>query len=132
MIRDFKPDDLDTIMNIWLTANLQTHNFINADYWQSHYEIVKNLMPEADILVSEENHQIIGFVGITGDYIAGIFVESSMQSKGIGTALMNVLKKQYKKLNLHVYKKNQRAVSFYLREGFTIQTEQLDEETGRI
>ena len=33
-------------------------------------------------------------------------------------------------LRLHVYEKNQRAVKFYLREGFEISSEDFEETTG--
>ena len=33
-------------------------------------------------------------------------------------------------LQLNVYQKNARAISFYQREGFIIQCEDLDEDTG--
>lgn len=35
-----------------------------------------------------------------------------------------------KRLTLHVYQKNERALHFYLREGFQIEHEQTDENTG--
>ena len=33
-------------------------------------------------------------------------------------------------LSLHVYQKNQRAVDFYQRENFTVESETVDENTG--
>ena len=33
-------------------------------------------------------------------------------------------------MTLHVYQKNKRAISFYQREAFVIQSEGLDEDTG--
>ncbi len=32
MIRKMFPDDLDTIMEIWLASNLDAHAFIGAQY----------------------------------------------------------------------------------------------------
>ena len=31
-IRPFLPDDLNAILKIWLSANLQSHDFIDAAY----------------------------------------------------------------------------------------------------
>lgn len=39
-------------------------------------------------------------------------------------------KHQKEKLHLSVYQKNTRAIRFYQREGFEIQCENLDEDTG--
>ena len=35
MIRLARQDDLDALMEIWLEANLQAHDFLPAAYWQS-------------------------------------------------------------------------------------------------
>jgi putative acetyltransferase len=89
------------------------------------------MMPKATIYIYEEN-SIKGFTGLSGIYIAGIFVESNSQSKGIGKALLDHIKERNKELFLHVYKKNKRAVRFYLREGFVIDNEQIDKNTNEI
>ena len=64
-------------------------------------------------------------------YIQGIFVEEAMRSLGIGKALIDVCKGKYKDLSLHVYCKNQKALDFYLREGFQVRGKQLDKNTGQ-
>lgn len=33
MIRPFKLEDLDTVMQIWLGTNISAHPFIAASYW---------------------------------------------------------------------------------------------------
>ena len=63
-------------------------------------------------------------------YIAGIFVSEQMRSTGIGKALLEKCKQIYEKLSLGVYEKNNRAVRFYLREGFVVETKQTDMNTG--
>lgn len=129
MIRVFKETDLNSIMKLWLETNISAHDFIHEKYWRSNYEQVRQMMPEATIFVYEEN-SIKGFTGLSGNYIAGIFVETNNQSKGIGKALLDHIKGINKELFLHVYKKNKRAVKFYLREGFTIENEQIDINTN--
>ena len=53
-----------------------------------------------------------------------------MQSCGIGKLLLDYIKDKKVRLQLNVYQKNTRAISFYQREGFIIQCEGLDEATG--
>ena len=53
-----------------------------------------------------------------------------MQSCGIGKLLLDYIKDKKVRLQLNVYQKNDRAISFYQREGFIIQCEGLDEATG--
>lgn len=52
-----------------------------------------------------------------------------MQSHGIGKSLLDYIKDKKVRLQLNVYQKNVRAMSFYQREGFTIQSEEMDEFT---
>jgi len=131
MIREFKETDLNVIMRLWLEANISAHNFIDENYWRGNYELVREMMLKATMYIYEENF-IKGFVGLSGNYIAGIFVESNSQSKGIGKTLLNHIKERNKELFLHVYKKNKRAVRFYLREGFVIDNEQIDKNTNEV
>ena len=63
-------------------------------------------------------------------YIEGIFVAAEMQSRGIGKLLLDYAKDRKLKLLLKVYQKNTRAVCFYQREGFEIQCEGVDDDTG--
>jgi putative acetyltransferase len=130
MIRSLKTDELETVMKIWLETNLVAHGFINEDYWKGNYESVKNMLPDATVFVSEENRAILGFIGLIGTYVAGIFVEANSQSKGIGKALLDYVKKSSPELSLQVYKRNPRAINFYRREGFFVSNEQTDEATG--
>lgn len=130
MIREFRNQDLDSIMELWLNTNISAHNFIKKEYWQSNFDEVKLMMPKAEVYVYEENGNIQGFVGLINDYIAGIFVLSQYQSKGIGKMLLVYIKKKRNRLNLSVYKENNKAVRFYLRENFAIEKEQVDENTG--
>ena len=78
----------------------------------------------------EEQGQIKGFVGLDGEYIAGIFVREKEQSLGIGKQLLDFVKSLKGQLKLNVYQKNERAIQFYLREEFSIQSESLDSNTG--
>lgn len=130
MIREFKIDDLDTIMDIWLKVNIESHDFIPESYWQKNYEAVKGMLPDAAIFVYEDGNSIQGFVGLMGSYIAGIFVNGNCQSRGVGRALLDHVKESHSELSLHVYKKNVHAVKFYQRESFVVSKEQVDENTS--
>ena len=74
-------------------------------------------------------NQIDGFIGLNNDYIEGIFIKDAAQSKGIGKQLLDQVKKIKSTLKLNVYQKNERAIQFYLREEFAIQSENIDNNT---
>lgn len=108
----------------------KAHDFIAETYWDEHFEMVKGMLGDAEIYVFEEQGQIKGFVGLDGEYIAGIFVREKEQSLGIGKQLLDFVKSLKGQLKLNVYQKNERAIKFYTREQFEIQDEQTDEATG--
>lgn len=130
MIRELNKVDIDRVADIWLDTNTKAHYFIPAEYWESNFELVKEMMLQAEVYVYEVDREIQGFIGMTDEYINGIFVCGEVQSQGIGKCLLDYAKSKKKKLLLNVYQKNARAISFYQREGFDIQCSDLDEATG--
>ena len=132
MIRSLQKADINRVADIWLDTNLKAHSFISAQYWESNYELVKEMLSQAEVYVYEDGQKIQGFIGLSDKYIEGIFVSEKMQSQGIGKLLLNYAKNRKSKLLLHVYQRNTRAIHFYQREGFEIQCEGLDEATGEM
>ena len=130
MIRELRKADINKVANIWLATNITAHYFIPAQYWQNNFELVKELLLQATVYVYEHNQEIQGFIGLNDEYVEGIFVSDEMQSRGIGKMLLDYIKDKKDRLQLKVYQKNVRAMSFYQREGFTIQSEEMDEFTG--
>ena len=130
MIRALQKADINRVADIWLNTNLKAHSFISAQYWESNYELVKGMLSQAEVYVYEDGQKIQGFIGLSDEYIEGIFVPEEMQSQGIGKLLLNYIKDKKDALRLNVYQKNTRAIHFYQREGFEIQCEGLDEATG--
>lgn len=130
MIRIFQKTDIERVMHIWLESNIKAHSFVPKEYWMSNYDMVKEQILQAEIYVYETEGNIKGFVGIMDHYIAGIFVDEKYRSVGIGSCLLEYSKSICTDLTLSVYQQNKRAVDFYLREGFAIISEGMDEETG--
>lgn len=133
MIRKLRENDLAAVMKIWLDSNIKAHYFISKEYWISNYPAVKEMLPQAEVYVYEEEdtQQIIGFIGLTENYIAGIFVQENAQSRSIGKQLLNYVKEIKTTLSLKVYQKNVRAISFYQREQFIIQSENIDDNNEK-
>lgn len=132
MIRAVKENDLSAVMQIWLDINIKAHSFISKHYWMDNYDMVKKILPQAEIYVYENNgtKEIEGFIGLTDNYIAGLFVKEDMQSKGIGKQLLNYAKGIKSNMYLRVYNKNIRAIQFYQREQFVVQSENTDDNTN--
>lgn len=88
MIRTFEKKDLNAIMQIWLDTNLKAHHFISTKYWTDNCEALRIALPQAEVYVYENDatRQIEGFIGLSNEYIKGIFVRDGAQSKGIGNS----------------------------------------------
>ena len=130
MIRELRKADINKVADVWLDTNIKAHYFIPAQYWKSNFEFVKEMLPQAEVYVYENDKEIQGFIGLNDEYIEGIFVSDEMQSQGIGKILLNYAKDKKYKLFLNVYQKNTRAISFYQREGFEVQYSGVDKATG--
>ena len=130
MIRPLQKADINSVAEIWLDANRKAHAFIPASYWERNFASVKEMLPQAEVYVYEDDKMIQGFVGLSNEYMEGIFVSDEMQSCGIGKLLLEYIKNKKARLRLNVYQKNARAISFYQREGFDIQCEGFDDATG--
>ncbi|OUQ15339.1 GNAT family N-acetyltransferase [Lachnoclostridium sp. An14] len=130
MIRAMENTDASQAADLWLAANTEAHSFIPVSYWREHYEAVKEMLLQAEVYVWEEKGRVLGFVGLNGYHIEGIFVAGDARSRGIGKGLLDFVKERKRPLSLNVYRKNPRAIRFYEREGFVTVEEGLDEGTG--
>ncbi|MDH6603393.1 putative acetyltransferase [Bacilli bacterium PM5-9] len=128
MIREFKSEDIDEIMNIWLASNIDAHKFIDEKYWISKYNDVKESILNAEIYVCDKNG-IRGFVGIVDFYIAGLFVKKEFRKQGIGKELLEFIKEKRSFLKLDVYELNENALRFYLDNDFVVMKKCFNEET---
>lgn len=132
MIKKFEKNDIEIIMQIWKNENIKAHKFIPKEYWENNYSYVKEILPNAEIYVYIFKENIVGFIGLNGNYIEGIFVNTNNQCNGIGTSLLNKVKENRNNLTLSVYKKNINAINFYKKNGFIITSENIDKDTDEI
>lgn len=130
MIREMEEKEMPAVLQLWLETNQQAHDFIPATYWAAQMPFVEKAFPQAEVYVLEQEGEIAGFLGLSGEYIEGIFVRQEKQSQGIGRALLSYAKTKKPRLTLSVYEKNNRARRFYQREGFLVEKSGIDANTG--
>ena len=51
MIRKMEEKDISDVLQIWLETNIKAHSFIDKEYWIGNYEMVKQILPEAEYLL---------------------------------------------------------------------------------
>lgn len=130
VIRAYTHADHEAVMEIWLMSNLQVHSFISAKYFKNNFSEVSRVIELASVYVWEEEGHILGFIGAMETMVMGLFVKEEARGRGIGKTLLEQLKKEQEELSLSAYVKNPRAVHFYMREKFRVQSERVDEATG--
>lgn len=120
MIREMQKEDMNRIMDIWLTATVKAHPFVDEKYWTKHYRTVKNkFLHSAHVYVTIEEDVIVGFISIQEDgVIDGLYIIPGRQKHHIGTQLLTYCKEHFTTLQAHVYEKNKAAAHFYRKNGF--------------
>lgn len=124
----------DRLAQIWLDGNLDAHSFISPRYFKDNIDYVKEAFDSALIYVvtDDQSNDIAGFAGLTDNYIAGFFIKRSWRNHGYGAKLLSYLKLEHKSLYLDVYKKNDKALNFYLKHGFVIDRLSVDMATAYV
>lgn len=122
--------DIQFLADIWLNVSLIAHDFIPKDYWINNKSLmVEKYLPDSEVYIAEETNTILGFIALSENYIASIFVDIEQQGKGIGSLLLNHAKSLRNKLTLNVYQKNEKSINFYKSKNFVILSESIDQPT---
>lgn len=133
MIRAFESSDMNDVLDIWLEASIEAHGFVGKEFWESRVDDMRETyVPGSDTYVFSENGTVKGFFSLHEDSLAAMFVSADAQGKGIGQQLMNKAKSLRRKLNLTVYRENEKSIRFYRKCGFKPVKERVDEHTGHI
>ena len=57
MVRKLQKADIDRVADIWLDTNLKAHDFISAQYWKRNFELVKEMLLQAEVYVYESESE---------------------------------------------------------------------------
>ncbi|PSB34836.1 GNAT family N-acetyltransferase [Chlorogloea sp. CCALA 695] len=124
-IRLYTDTDLDNVVALWYRS--WTHAFPELNHpqpfeqWKSRFQ--NDYAKQGGVWIATDQGQIVGFVVVSNDVIAQIFVEVEMQNRGIGTGLLNHAKSLYPNgLSLTTLKRNDQAQQFYEKHGFVAGT----------
>ncbi len=128
-LRKCKANELDQLVELWYQVSLRAHDFIPAEYWyNAKKDMMEKYMPMAETYVLDEDDEIVGFVSMVDNYLAAIFISLEWQGKGCGKNLLNYIKEIRDEISLKVFVKNKKACQFYLKNGFQIKEELVDED----
>ena len=122
---------IDELLEVWEDSVKATHLFLS----NKEVNNIKKYVPQAILGVSHlvimenENHQPIAFMGIEGTKLEMLFVKNSEIGKGIGKKLLNYGLENYNVNELAVNEQNLNSKGFYEYMGFkTYKRTELDEQ----
>src|SRR5699024_5699551 len=105
MIRAYKENDIDILIDIWYKSSLQAHDFIYSGYWESQIEEMKEkYIPMSETHVIIKQIKIIGVNTRVENYLATLYIYIANQNNGARKKLLNYEKRRKNKIRLNMYK----------------------------
>ena len=130
-IKQYQPEHTAALVELWYEASVRAHHFIPAAFWEANREkMAKLYLPNSLSFVALQGERPAGFISMSGNHLAALFVRPELQGKGIGSRLLAHVKQLHKELQLKVYSRNVSALQFYLKQGFETISENLEEASG--
>jgi putative acetyltransferase len=124
-LRRYEPRDEDAAVALWLRSWQAAYPQIDfaerLGWWRRRWRSV--LVPAAEIVIAEDRGGVLGFLTVDPRtrYLDQIVVEPQRWGSGIGAALIAEAKRLSPAgLALDVNTDNERAIGFYLQQGFFI------------
>lgn len=119
-VRPYRPDDNSRLADIWHGASAEAHAFLPEELLIEQKQLVaQHYLPHSETWVAElHSAGPVGFIGLAGSFVGGLFVDRTCQGKGVGRLLMDHALNLKGSLELEVYALNERAMRFYQGLGF--------------
>ncbi len=129
-LRPYAPEDREDCLAIWEAASRHGHPFLGEDVLARQRDLVGDVyLPRARTVVAEREGRIVGFIGLIGTFIGGLFVDPRAHGRGIGRHLVLHASNLKGELAVEVYEANQGARAFYERLGFiAVSRREVDDE----
>src|SRR5699024_10533524 len=91
MIRAYKENDIDILIDIWYKSSLQAHDFICSGYWECQIEEMKEMyVPMSETHVITNQTKLIGFISMVDGYLAALFIDIAYHNNGAGKELLSI------------------------------------------
>lgn len=131
MIRPYQDHDLAELLDVWYTASVLAHPFLDDEFLHNERKAIADVyLPMAETWVFVSEAKVVGFIALIGDEVGAIFVDPALHGKGIGRALMDHARTLLRSLEVDVFKANRIGRRFYDRYGFVLVKEHIHDQTG--
>jgi putative acetyltransferase len=131
VIREYRPEDCEIVLNIWARASAVAHSFLGREFLESERRNIRDVyLPKAETWVWGAGAQTVGFISLLGNEVGAIFVDPQFHRSGIGRALIERARALRGELEVEVFERNLSGRAFYARLGFEPVHRKLHDETG--
>ncbi|MDP0926568.1 GNAT family N-acetyltransferase [Paracoccus onubensis] len=77
-----------------------------------------SVFPECEVWVAEESQSLVGFCAFKEGWVDHLYLLPAQVGRSLGKTLLDKAKERHVFLQLWVFQRNRRAISFYERNGF--------------
>lgn len=131
MIREYQQQDTDAVVAIWRAATAVAHPFMTPGFIEQEATALRELyLKFAKTWVSVVDGDIIGFVAMLENEVAGLFLRPAFHGQGLGRAMIDHVFARIGPLRVEVFEKNAIGRRFYAAYGFVGSERYLHEPTG--
>lgn len=120
MIREIKETDYASLMDIWESAVLNTHDFLKLEDFLFYKKNLPTYYQYVSLYGFEQNSRLVGFIGIAEGNIEMLFVHNDCRGKGIGKRLVAYAIEKLQTCKVDVNEQNTQALGFYQHMGFSV------------
>ncbi|KOP80118.1 acetyltransferase [Lysinibacillus sp. FJAT-14745] len=129
--RQATTNDYETIINLWDRSVTKTHDFLSLKDKEDIKQEIPMYFPHLDVRLWYAENKLIGFSGTNSQHLEMLFLEPAEIGKGYGKQIIQQLIKDFHIRSVDVNKDNENAKMFYLKNGFTIVSEEPTDSSGR-
>ncbi|CAB1262048.1 TPA: GNAT family N-acetyltransferase [Vibrio cholerae] len=128
-IKEFSACNLESLRKLYLDSRRDSFTWLKTDSFRLE-DFDRDSQGER-IWLSEVLGNLAGFLSIWehDSFVHHLYVATEYHGQGVGTMLLNGAKAKYGNLSLKCMVQNQKALNFYLSQGFEI-VSQVDDELG--
>lgn len=123
---------INKLLEVWEDSVKATHLFLSTEEIKNIKEYVPQALKEIEhlIIMENENHTPVAFMGIEDTKLEMLFIRNSERKKGLGKQLLNYGIEKYNVNELTVNEQNPNAKEFYEHMEFKIYKKTEFDEQG--
>ncbi|AMM52702.1 GCN5 family acetyltransferase [Rufibacter sp. DG15C] len=117
------PADFLELTDVWEVSVRATHHFLREENIQFFRPLIlQEFLAQLELRCVRESSKVLGFVGVADGKIEMLFLHPDARSKGIGKQLLQYAMSELSATKVDVNEQNEKAVGFYLHNGFGVKS----------